>query len=85
MHSQLNDYLDKRGILCENQSGFGGGFSTDSCLIGLSDYVKGEIGKGNLVGMVLIDLQYGSQHLAPGGLDLSISDACDGFSLSFWH
>ena len=57
VHSQLNEYLSKRGILCENQSGFRGGFSTDSCLIGLSDYVKGEIGRGNLVGMVLIDLQ----------------------------
>ena len=53
----LNQYLEKRGILCDNQSGFRSGFSTDSCLIGLSDYVKGEIGKGNLVGMVLIDLQ----------------------------
>ena len=57
VHSQLNCYLEERGILCENQSGFRGGFSTDSCLIGLSDYIKGEIGKGNLVGMVLIDLQ----------------------------
>ena len=57
VHAQLNDYLEKREILCENQSGFRGGFSTDSCLIGLSDYIKDEIGKGNLVGMVLIDLQ----------------------------
>ena len=33
------------------------GYSTDSCLIGLTDFIKCEIGKGNLVGMVLIDLQ----------------------------
>ena len=33
------------------------GYSTDSCLIGLTDYIKAELGKGNLVGMVLIDLQ----------------------------
>ena len=26
-------------------------------MIGLSDYVRGELGKGNLIGMVLIDLQ----------------------------
>ena len=38
-------------------SGFRGGYSTDSCLIGLTDFIKCEIGKGNLVGMVLIDLQ----------------------------
>ena len=56
-HSQLNDYLVKRDLLFENQSGFRGGYSTDSCLIGLSDFIKSELGKGNLVGMVLIDLQ----------------------------
>jgi ribonuclease P/MRP protein subunit RPP40 len=39
------------------RSGFRGGFSTDSCLFGLSDFIKGEMGKGNLIGMVLIDLQ----------------------------
>ena len=37
--------------------GFGGGYSTDSCLIGLTDFIKREISHGNLVGMVLIDLQ----------------------------
>ena len=57
IHSQLADYLGKRDILFENQSGFRGGYSTDSSLIGLSDYIKGEMAKGNLIGMVLIDLQ----------------------------
>ena len=33
VHSQLSHYLEKRGLLFENQSGFRGGFSTDSCLI----------------------------------------------------
>ena len=46
-HSQLNEYLEKRGLLFENQSGFRGGYSTDSCLIGLTDCIKGEISKGN--------------------------------------
>lgn len=57
VHSQLNGYLEKRGLMFENQSGFRGGFSTDSSLIGLSDYVRSEMGKGSMVGMVLIDLQ----------------------------
>ena len=56
-HTQLSEYLDKRGLLFENQSGFRSGYSTDSCLIGLTDFIKNELGKGNLVGMVLIDLQ----------------------------
>ena len=56
-HSQLSEYLEKRGLLFENQSGFRSGYSTDSCLIGLTDFIKSEIGKGNMVGMVLIDLQ----------------------------
>ena len=38
VHSQLNSYLTERGILCENQSGFRGGYSTDSCLFGLKDF-----------------------------------------------
>ena len=57
VHSQLSDYLEKRGLLFENQSGFRSGYSTDSCLIGLTDYIKAELSNGNLVGMVLIDLQ----------------------------
>ena len=57
VHLQLSAYLEKRGLLFENQSGFRGGYFTDSCLIGLTDYIKGELAKGNLVGMVLIDLQ----------------------------
>ena len=57
VHTQLDEYLKKRGILFDYQSGFRSGYSTDSCLIGLTDYVRSEMGKGNLVGMVLIDLQ----------------------------
>ena len=56
-HTQLSEYLEKHGLLFDNQSGFRGGYSTDSCLIGLTDFIKCEMGKGNLVGMVLIDLQ----------------------------
>ena len=57
VHGQLKEYLEKWDLIYRHQSGFRGGFSTDTCLVGLSDYVKCEMGKGKLVGMVLIDLQ----------------------------
>ena len=53
----MKEYLDKKGILFEYQSGFRGKYSTDTCLADITDYVKGEIAAGNLVGMVCIDLQ----------------------------
>ena len=55
--SQMNEYLDRRKILFENQSGFRGRYSTDTCLADLTDYVKGEMTDGKLVGMVCIDLR----------------------------
>ena len=54
---QMNEYLEKRKILFENQSGFRGRYSTDTCLADLTDYVKGEMTDGRLVGMVCIDLR----------------------------
>ena len=57
VHGQLSDYLEKKNVLFKNQSGFRSRYSTDTCLISLTDYVKKEIQKGNYVGMVLIDLQ----------------------------
>jgi hypothetical protein len=57
VNGQLNEYLNSRGLLYEFQSGFRGKYSTDTCLMNLSDYVKGEISRGNYVGMVMIDLQ----------------------------
>ena len=56
VHGQVKEYLEKRHILFSHQSGFRGKYSTDSCLIDLSDYIKGEMADGNLVGMVCIDL-----------------------------
>ena len=57
VHSQLSKYLEKRGIIFEKQSGFRGGFLTDSCLIQLMDFIKSELASGKYVGTVLIDLQ----------------------------
>jgi hypothetical protein len=55
--TQLNGYLNDKGLLYDFQSGFRNKYSTDTCLLGLTDYVRTEISKGNLVGMILIDLQ----------------------------
>ena len=41
----------------ELQSGFQPGFSTDTCLIHLTDYIKSEMDKGNYTELVLLDLQ----------------------------
>ena len=57
VHGQVRDYLERRGILFSHQSGFRGKYSTDTCLIDLSDFIRGEMSNGNLVGMVCIDLQ----------------------------
>ena len=57
VHTQLTEYLNKRGLLFDNQSGFRGGYSTDTNLIFLTDYIKQESSKGNFTGMVLLDLQ----------------------------
>ena len=50
VHAQFVSYLKKGGILTESQSGFRPGFSTDTCLLGLSEYVKREVRGGKLVG-----------------------------------
>ena len=57
VHKQMDEYLKKRNLLFSHQSGFRGGYSTDTCLVDMSNYVRSEMGKGNMVGMVLIDLQ----------------------------
>ena len=54
---QLTDFLEKNSLLHVSQSGFRGGYSTDTCTIDLTDFVKGEISRGKLVGMTLIDVQ----------------------------
>ena len=57
MYEQIETYLDEKKLLYDFQSGFRGRFSTDTCLIHLTDFIKFEMDKGNLVGMVLLDLQ----------------------------
>ena len=44
-------------MLYELQSGFRSSFSTDVCLIHLSDFIRKQQDKGNYTGMVILDLQ----------------------------
>ena len=57
VHSQFVNYLDHNNILYEFQSGFRSRYSTDTCLIHLFDYLKGNTSKGLFTGMLLLDLQ----------------------------
>ena len=57
VYNQVVGYLDKNNLMYENQSGFRKAYSTDTCLINLTDQIKLDMSKGLYVGMVLIDLQ----------------------------
>ena len=57
IYDQLEQYLVQNSLLYEYQSGFRHGFSTDTCLIHLTDYIRFQMDKGHFVGMVLLDLQ----------------------------
>ena len=52
IHIQTQEYLDKNGLIYKFQSGFRKNFSTDSCLVQLTDYIikgmdKGQQTRGN--------------------------------------
>ena len=57
VYSQLSEFLDSNNLLFEYQSGFRSKFSTDTCLIHLLDYIKGNSAKGLFTGMIMLDLQ----------------------------
>ena len=57
VYDQVESYFKDKDLLYKYQSGFRGGYSTDTCLIHLSDFIRMENDKGNVVGMVLLDLQ----------------------------
>ena len=57
IHDQVFTYLKTNGLMYEFQSGFRQSYSTNTCLIHLTDYIKLQSDKGNLTGMVLLDLQ----------------------------
>lgn len=53
----MDSYLSEHKLLYDYQSGFRRRYSTETCLIPLTDFVRFEMDKGNLVGMVLLDVQ----------------------------
>ena len=55
--NQLNNFLTEHKLLYKFQSDFRSSYSTDTCLIHLTDYIKHECDNGNYTGMVLLDLQ----------------------------
>lgn len=54
---QVDSYLTTHNLLYEFQSGFRKSYSTDTCLLYLTDFIKKEIDEGNYCGMILLDLQ----------------------------
>ena len=57
VYKQLNEYLQNNGLLYRLQSGFRQYYSTNTCLVYLTDLVKYQIAAGNYVGMVALDVQ----------------------------
>ena len=53
----MESYLQSHTLLYEFQSGFRSAFSTDTCLIHLTDHIRSESDRGNYTGMVVLDLQ----------------------------
>ena len=56
-HTQLESYLTQKNLLYSYQSGFRRGYSTDTCLTNLLDFIRVSISEGDYVGMVMLDLQ----------------------------
>lgn len=57
VHEQLYQYINDSKLMYKFQSGFRKCHSTDSCLLYLTDFIRGEMDAGKLCGMILIDLQ----------------------------
>jgi len=57
VYDQVESYLNEHNILYNFQSGFRTGFSTDTCLIHLSDIIRFQMDSGNFVGMIRLALQ----------------------------
>ena len=57
VHTQVQSYLIENKLVFDYQSGFRPGFSTDTCLIHLTDFIKDKLSHGFYVGAVLLDVQ----------------------------
>ena len=57
VYIQVEKYLIDNNLLYDLQSGFRSGYSTDTCLIHLTDYIHKQSDCGNYTGLVMLDLQ----------------------------
>ena len=57
IYDQLSEYLKSKNLIYDLQSGFRPGFSTDTTLTYLTDYIRKQMDRGSLTGMVMLDLQ----------------------------
>ena len=57
VYDQDESYFKVNKLLYKFQSGFRSGYSTDTCLIHLTDFIRTEMDKGHVIGMILLDLQ----------------------------
>ena len=54
---QTQEYLDKNGLLCKDESGFCTNFSTDFCLVQHTNFILRGMNKGLHFWMILADLK----------------------------
>ncbi len=47
VHKQIYDYVSKNRFICDFQSGFRRSYSTDTCLLFLTDCIRKELDRGN--------------------------------------
>ena len=57
IYVQLQNYLSSKNLIYEFQSGFHNGYSTETCLIYLTDYIRTQLDEGKFVDMLLLDVQ----------------------------
>ena len=57
IQTQMQEHLDKNGLLCKYQSGFRTDFSMNSCLVQLADFILRGIDKRFHTEMILVDWQ----------------------------
>ena len=57
IYVQIDNYLTHKGLIYQYQSGFRSGFSTETCLIYLTDFIRSQVSEGKFVGMLLLDVQ----------------------------
>lgn len=57
VYIQVEQHLNSKNLIFQFQSGFRKSYSTETCLIHITDYIRTQISKGNYVGMLLLDVQ----------------------------